>query len=193
MTNSNEAWKEDWAPLIARVGQSFGNRLPRAGAERIELSAIRRFLEVLEFDAPIHHDVDAAREAGYADVIAPVSSLLSFTIPPLWEPGMAAAFIEAGRDAQPTRPVGGGKPIGVSDRYPSYFATDMDFEYLRPVVLGERLARGAPRLVSCEPKQTKVGRGAFIKFETDLVTETGEVVAKQLIGMYVYAPTEASS
>ena len=45
------------------------------------------------------------------------------------------------------------------------------------------------------PKETSVGRGAFLKWESDVVTESGEVVARIRIGTYAYVPkneTEAS-
>ncbi|MCP9977467.1 hypothetical protein [Actinomadura madurae] len=42
--------------------------------------------------------------------------------------------------------------------------------------------------MSCAPKETAVGRGAFLTWESEIVTEPGEVVARIRIGTYAYVP-----
>src|SRR5581483_5669604 len=48
------------------IGKSYDPVLYAAGREKI-----REFASAVGETNPLHHDVDAAREAGYADVVAP--------------------------------------------------------------------------------------------------------------------------
>jgi hypothetical protein len=57
-------------------------------------------------------------------------------------------------------------------------------------VAGERIGRRGKRLLSCTPKETAVGRGAFMTWESEVVTETGEVVGRIRIGTYAYVPKD---
>ena len=63
-------------------------------------------------------------------------------------------------------------------------------EFLRPVTVGERVGRRGQRLISCTPKQTSMGRGAFMTWESELVTDRGEVVARVRTGTYAYNPVQ---
>jgi hypothetical protein len=44
------------------------------------------------------------------------------------------------------------------------------------------------RLLSVEAKETSVGRGAFCIFETDMLNQKDELVARRRAGMYYYNP-----
>jgi hypothetical protein len=185
---TDDDWTAAWADMVAMIGRDLSDGTIRWGADRVEASTIRRFLEPLELDAAIHYDPDAARSAGYEDIVAPVSSLLSFTIPPMWAPGDSSLFGDAEPDAQPLR-----SPIDNPDPGPApptsgFFATDMNIEFLRPVVVGERLGLRGRRLLRCTPKQTAVGRGAFTTTETEIVSDRGDVVAVMRSGTYAYNP-----
>jgi len=182
----SEDWKEAWGPVIEMIGVEFGgDQVPCA--DRVEASGIRRYIEPLEFDCPLHYDVDVARAHGHPDIIAPYTAAATFSMPPVWAPGMTA-FSSAERDAQP-RKIGG--PALLPPGMPpisAHFATDVGIEYVRPVTVGDRLQRRGARLVACEPKETKVGRGAFLKIESTIVDETGEPVALVYSGLYAYNP-----
>jgi len=112
-------------------------------------------------------------------------SISTWAAAPVWEPG-EQMFTSAERNALPARlsvkPAmpPGGPPVS------NYFATDSEVEYLRPVLAGERLGRRGNRLIGCSPKETRVGRGAFLSYEWDVVTEAGEVVARQRATMFWY-------
>jgi hypothetical protein len=184
-----EAWSKAWDPVIALVGQDLSSGEVREGVDRVEAGAIRRYLEPLEFDCPLHLDAEVARAYGYGDIIAPYTSLATFAMSAFWSPGQTA-FVSAERDAQPaTSNVKPAFPPGTPP-VTGYFATDMEIEYVRPVQVGERLSRRGNRLVSCEPKETKVGRGAFIKTESGICDEQGDVIARIYLGLYLYNPHE---
>jgi hypothetical protein len=47
-------------------------------------------------------------------------------------------------------------------------------------------------LLSCVPKETRVGRGAFCTFESEIVSDKGDVVARMRTGTYAYDPHPVS-
>lgn len=185
---ATDDWTSAWSEVVAMVGQDLTDGTIRWGADRVEAGTIRRFLEPLEMGAAIHYNAEAARAAGYDDIVAPVSSVLSFTVPPMWAPGESTLFGDADPDAQPLRsPIDNLNP-GPAPPTSGFFATDMSIDFLCPVVVGERLGVRGRRLVSCTPKETAVGRGAFSTIETEIVSDRGDVVAVMRTGTYAYNP-----
>jgi hypothetical protein len=181
-------WKSAWAGMVAMVGQDISDGTTTWGADRVEAGTIRRYLEPLEIGSAIHYDAGAARAAGYDDIVAPATSVLSFQVPPMWSPGDPPLFGDADANAQPLR-----TPINNTDTGPApptsgFFATDISVDFLRPVVVGERLGKRGQRLLSCVPKETAVGRGAFSTTESEIVSDRGDVVAIMRTGTYAYNP-----
>lgn len=183
----SDDWKAAWLPLMARLGEELGSGEISWGADAVEAGAIRRYLEPLEFDCALHYDAEVARAHGHGDITAPYTGTAPFTAPPLWRHGQTL-FDSAERNAQPM--ARGLRPPVPAEAPPftGYFATDMEMDFLRPVVVGERLGRRGQRLVACEPKETKVGRGAFLTFESDTVSSEGDVVARMRFGLFCYNP-----
>jgi hypothetical protein len=187
----DEDWVAAWKPMIDAIGRDFGGE-PVEGADDVERGLIRRFCEPLELDCPIHYDDEAARSAGYDGIVAPVSTVLMFSIPPMWSPGDEPVFTTAGRDDQPARsPI---KPpvVDVAPPTTGYFATDMEFDFLADLKVGDRLTRVGNTLLSCEPKETRVGRGAFTKWQSEMRNQHGEVVVRMRTGLYLYNGFETS-
>jgi len=185
-------WRRAWDPMVAAIGQDFSDGQVSYGADPVTASDIRRFLEPLEFACPLHTDQAAAQAAGFADVTMPYSAVLSWTIPAMWSPGDPPLFDDDTRDAQPARtPINNPDP-GLGPPTTGFFATDMELDFVRPVTAGERLGRRGRRLVACTPKETSVGRGAFMTWETDFVDADGEVIARMRSGTYSYQPHPAA-
>lgn len=148
-----------------------------AGADAVDISAIRRWCEPLEFACGLHEDRDTAIAFGFADLTAPYTAVASFALTPVWRPGGAAVFTETGRDAQPAQ-----SPVSVTElpgapATSGFFATEVENEYLRPLVVGDRVRRARRRLTACVPKETRVGRGAFVTLESEIVDQSDELVA----------------
>ncbi len=190
MASAPEGWEQGWQAMIAAVGTEFGEAEIPYGPDAVERGAVRRYLEPLEFDCPLHYDDDVARAHGYDGVIAPYTSAVTFTIGALWEPG-AHVFQSAERNAQPVTAALGPRPVGLEPPATGFFATDIEIEWLRPIRLGDRLARHGRRLVGCVPKETTVGWGAFLTWESSIVDADGEVVAWTRNSTYNYVPKEA--
>ncbi len=182
-------WQEAWQPMIDAIGRDFGGSAIE-GADDIELGLVRRYCEPLELGCPIHFDEEAARAAGYDGVVAPISSVLTFSIPPMWSPGEPPFFATAGRDEQPARSPVKPETAGLAPPFSGYFATDIEFEFLFDMKVGDRLTRVGNVLLSCEPKETRVGRGVFTKWQWEMHNQRGDVVAIVRTGLYFYNARE---
>jgi hypothetical protein len=185
----SDDWQAAWQPMVDAVGATFGDGTIIYGADRVEAGAIRRYTEPLEFGSALHHDPAVAHTHGYADVIAPYTSTLMFSVAPLWKPGDPPVFVSAERNAQPASSPVAERRAGLQPWTTEYFATDMEMDFIRPVVIGERVGRRRRQtLTSCVPKETSVGRGAFLTWQSELVVDRGEVVIRMRTGVYSYVP-----
>jgi hypothetical protein len=185
----SDDWKQPWQEVVDAVGRDFSDGEVHWGADVVEQSLIRRYNEPIELDSPLHYDAEVARAHGYDGVIAPYTSALTWTIPAMWSPGEPALFDTAARNAQPVRSPINNQNFPLGPPTTGFFATDMELDFLRPVTVGERLGRRGNKLLSCTPKQTAVGRGAFMTWESEIVTADGEVVIRMRTGTYAYQPT----
>lgn len=174
--------------MVDAVGTEFGDGTAREGPDAVELASVRRFTEVLELGCPLHYDHAVALGHGYRAVVAPVSSIVTFTIPPLWRPGEPAVFTSPGRDAQPARTGLGPRLTGLEPGTSGFFAAELGADYLTPVVVGDRLSRTGHLLLSCVPKQTSIGRGAFVTWQSQIRNQRGEAVARVRSTTYSYVP-----
>ena len=177
--------------MIDAVGRDFDDAPPVFQADPIERSTIRRWLEPLEFDCALHYDSQAAREHGYADIVVPATALLTFALAPMWRPG-DLLFASAGRNEQPARSTVTGRITGLEPQTSGFFATDVDMEYLQPAVVGDQLCKRGARLIACVPKQTQVGRGAFITWGSEIINQRVEVVARIQATFFRYNPNPKS-
>jgi hypothetical protein len=184
-----EDWKVEWQPVIDAVGRDFLDGKVVWGADPVERGAVRRYLEPLEFDCPLHTDPEAARAVGFPDVTMPYTGVVAWTLPAAWRPG-ETLFDSDDRDAQPVRTDINNTDLDLGPPTTGFFGTDIEVDFLRPVVVGERIGRRGKKLLSCTPKETAVGRGAFMTWESDIVSDQGDVVARIRIGTYTYVPKE---
>ena len=182
-------WKAAWQPLVDAVGQDFSGGDLMEGADEISAATIRRYLEPLEFDCALHYDVDVARAHGYDDIVAPATSLQTYSLPPMWRPGQTI-FTSAERNAQPDTATLAGFKSSLEPPTTGYFATDYEVEYLLPMIVGDRLRRRGAKLVSCLPRETKVGRGAFLTWEVEFINQRDDVIARAKTTWLRYNPPE---
>jgi acyl dehydratase len=130
-------------------------RRPGAATEEfrreITREELRSFAAALGLRNPIHHTVDAGRDAGFRDIVAPISYILGFRIVPR-DIKLAHFGIEESRAV----------------------AGEFAFEFKRPICAGDVLtARTVLLGVTAKP----TGRpGAVLSFETAARDEQGELV-----------------
>jgi hypothetical protein len=177
-------WEDAWQPAIDAVGTDFAPEILWTAADPIEQGAVRRYLEPLEFDCPLHYDAEVARAHGYPAIVAPYSGLVTWSSPGVWMPGEDPVYTAAERDAQPPRrfrfPRAPGPDVN------AVTATDIEYEYFRPLLVGDLLHRRGYRLLAVVPKQTRVGRGAFLTYESDFSNQDDLLVAQTRMGIFEY-------
>ena len=196
MTDTNWArgddWEQAWQALIDAVGTDFSPTATSVAIDQIERGAIRKYVEPLEMDCPIFYDEDVARAHGYEGIPAPTSGISQTWIETgVWTPQRELAWPTDDRDAPPPRSPApeGAIPPPVPETTAA-FATDIEIEYHKDAYVGDRLTNSGNRLISCVPKQTSVGRGAFQILESYVHNQDGELIATVRRGLYSYVPFE---
>jgi N-terminal half of MaoC dehydratase len=191
--DTRPGWVRAWDCVTELVGSELDGAAVHFGTDLVELGSIRRWVEMLELDNPAHYDAEAARALGWRDVIAPYSSAWSFVFSPVWLPGEQTAFADPARDAGPRRAILGFDPIPFAPSTTHHFGTGASLEYIRPLVVGERVGLTGRRLIACEPKRTRVGHGAFITVTRDIVNQDLELISRGSFQTYFYnlVPAEA--
>jgi acyl dehydratase len=167
-----------WADAEALVGQTIGTV---EGVDPVSVSDIRRRLEVLGWDCPLHYDDEFAREHGYEQVVSPVTMTRTWSLPSYWEPGKPRI-----EDEELTTPLAAASVPGEGD---TMIATGLRTEYGAPAYPGDRISATAV-LRGVTPKTTRVGPGAFIVVETTYRNQRDEVVAVETTTLFRYQAEE---
>lgn len=154
------------------------------GVDRVTAGDIRRQLEVIGFDCPLHYDEIAARDHGHDTIVAPVSMSRIWAMPAYWSPGDAPL----GTTPMST-PIAATKVPGEGD---TMIATNVRMEYETPVHPGD-LVSGTAILKSVTRKNTRLGPGAFLVVETTYANQHGDTVAVETVTLlrYQQQPKEA--
>jgi hypothetical protein len=179
-------WTLVWQPMIDAVGLDFDEGKPLVWGEPIEPSTVSRYLEPLELDCRLHSDEAFARAHGYGAIVVPYTALTTLAVPLIWRPGDAPLFTSDDRNARlPSSPLSPER----SDIEPptrNGFAVRWDMEFSSPALIGDRLCRRKNILLSCTPKQTRVGRGAFMSWESEIINDREQSLARIRSTIYRY-------
>jgi 3-methylfumaryl-CoA hydratase len=162
----------------------IGVETSHEGVDECTRSDIRRKLEVFCFDCPIHYDDEVARAHGYKMVTAPHAMGSLWGLRPLWTPGKPAIF---GPKVPEIRGTGTDHRTRVPLPFSKGFASDREDEFFEPVYPGDRL-RGTSKLVEIIPKRTSLGNGVFLKNESRVYKQSGELISVSHHGSYRYDP-----
>ncbi len=179
-----EDWQRAWDPLVAQIGEDFAEAGSYDALDPIERGAVRRFLEPLEWDCPLHYDADVAKAHGYDGIIAPYSGLATWISTGLWNPGEEPIYDSGERNARPRWRMNPYPTPGpdINGR----FATDLQYDYVRPFTVGALLASHGRVLTAVNPKETSVGRGAFLTWLSEVCDQEDSVIARVQFGVYNY-------
>ena len=158
-----------WAQAEAMVGSTIATL---TGADAVCEGDIRRKLEVIGWDCPLHYNEAAAREHGYESIVSPVSMARVWAMPAYWRPGEPMLG-----DEPMSTPIPATDVPGEGD---TMIATGVRTEHLQPIYPGDRISAAAV-LRSVTPKQTRVGPGAFLVVETTYTNQRDEKVAVETV------------
>jgi acyl dehydratase len=172
--------KGTWEEAQTYVGKIIGTKI---GADKVEEGTIRRRLETIEFDCPLHYDDEAAKKAGYKGIIAPSTMVLTYVTPAYWKPGDP--------HTKPDDPL---KAIALSladvpAEGKRTFASDVELEFFAPMYIGDRISC-EDKLLNLIHKEIRVGKGAFMVQESTYKNQRGELVAIMRMSMFRYDPPE---
>lgn len=166
-----------WEDAQSWVGRELGRY---QGADEVTVGGIRRRLEVLAWDCPLHYDEAVAQHHGYRTIVAPVSMLMTWAMPPYWSPG----------DPRPRLDDAALLPSYPFTKIPApgrlMFATSSETDYHEPVYPGDWIT-AASVLVDIIRKRLSVGDGAFFVIETTYTKQTGEVVGVERLTVFRYS------
>ena len=186
MTSSNDS-ELDWGPTREFVGRDIMLE-PKTGIDEVEKSAIRRQMEVLEMDCPLHYDDAVAREYGFEGAFAPFHMIQTFQTASMWEPGIGTIWPTDDPHFTNSGTGRAGKTMNVPTPGTAGFVTDLEVEFLKPLYLGERVTQVSQTLLEVNPRKTRVGDGAFLTYESLFENQDGVRVGRQKMVSYTYVP-----
>jgi uncharacterized protein len=157
------------AELAPLVGQAAG--APSLAPDAVNVPMIRHWVEAMGDHNPVYVSDEAARAAGYDQLIAPPTMLQAWIMR-----GLRTSLLDD--EARATGGRGRGRGAGPNDvmmallddeGLTSVVATNCEQRYGRPLVVGDRvLARSVIEAIS-DPKRTGLGTGRFITTRLDFV------------------------
>jgi acyl dehydratase len=174
------------ARLKGYEGRAAGT--PTEGPDAVNQAMIRHWVEAMGDENPVYTDEASARAEGFPGVIAPPTMLQAW----IMRGYKATAELAAARAAG--RPYDGASPadelMGVLDEggFTSVVATDCEQEYLRPVVLGDRLSVSSSIESVSPEKQTALGLGHFITTLLRYTDHEGDLVATMRFRILKFRP-----
>lgn len=174
--------------LIEKVRAMVGREYGRVYAwDKVNAPMIRQWCEVMGVSNPLYTDPAFARDAGFADVIAP--------------PAMLQVWCMAGLDME-------NYPPGSTDEnnfevlkviepygYPAVVAVNSDLYFDRHIVAGERLYFTSKVDSVSDEKTTPLGTGFFVTvlmayFSESADGQSDEPVGKQLFRVFKFKPAQ---
>lgn len=166
--------------LQSFVGGAFG---PFLAWDAVNPAMIRHWCEVMGESSPLYTDSEAAKRAGFNDIVAPPTMLMAWTMvgyggrrPPGSGEGNALAVLSVLRDAG----------------YPAIVAVNLEQTYERYLEVGDRIYfRSTCESISDE-KQTALGRGFFVTELATYFNQRDERVGTQRFRVLCYRSAEAA-
>jgi acyl dehydratase len=129
------------------VGKEWPATTYQVGREKI-----KEYANALGLDSPVHFDVEAARAAGFRDVVAPPMFAVVYS-----SPAVGPAILDPEVELNFAAMVHGGQ----------------EFEWAEPACSGDEITTAA----KCLSIEEKDGKGFYV-FETDSVNQDGAQVVR---------------
>ena len=180
-----------WEDAVAAVGLDLSGGEDMVADEVVEYTSVVRFCEPWEIGNPIHWDKRIARQAGYRNVVVPVSAVKqTFVFSGAWRPGQPTRFpvgMDKNAAARQASYLLQARPLPFPPTSQGFF-TDAEIEFFEPVCVGDRLTVKGNKVISVRTRKTRVGYGAFYNRENLVYNQRGELVARANQGSYAYNP-----
>lgn len=181
----NPTWRLQrgtWEDAEALVGTELHTAV---GVDPVNVADIRRRLEVLAWDSPIHYDEEAARAAGYDGIVSPATMVLTWCLPAYWSPGDQRPRLDDPVMIPyypfPAIPGPGTALLAAGCRMRFH-----DSAYPGDVVTTRSVLQSVIR------KRTHLGDGAFMVVTSEYRTTTGRLLVTEEMTIYRYSPEDAT-
>jgi acyl dehydratase len=144
---------------------------------------IRHWVDAMDDRNPVYDDPDAAAASRFGGIVAPPAMLQSWT---MGRPVIQGLAERGGSNAV----MGGESAITVLDRfgYTSTRATDSELEFERYLRPGDRISAQTVVESISDEKQTALGRGFFLTWQTTYRDLDGDVVGRQRFRILKFRP-----
>lgn len=167
-----------WEEAEACVGQELAQV---TGGDDVTVADIRRRLEVLAWDCPLHYDEKVAQYHGYRTLVAPATMLMPWSVPAYWQPGDPRPRMD---DPAAVAPLA---VCAIPAPGELMFASRCETEYFEPVYPGDRITATSV-LRELTRKTLGVGDGAFFVVETTYTTQSGQIAGVERMTFFRYSP-----
>jgi uncharacterized OB-fold protein/acyl dehydratase len=164
--------------------QEFAGRAsgpPTDAPDEVNQAMIRHFVEAVGDENPVYTDDEAARAAGFSGVIAP---------PQMLQAWIMRGYKASHSDATGREPTAHDEIMGLLDSqgFTSVVATNCEQEYMRPLVLGDRIAATSVIESISDEKSTALGDGHFVTTRLEFVDQAGDLVATMRFRILKFRP-----
>lgn len=195
MSHSLTATPEHGEP--APEESSFGRRLqsfvglssgPKIKApDPVNIPMIRHWVEAMDDRNPVYLDEAAAREAGFAGIIAPPTMLQAWIMRGL-RGSLEADAARSDGAASTDSPIDNLMSILDQAGFTSVVATNCNQHYARPLVPGDRLEVASIIDAVSGEKATGLGVGHFVTTRLEFTDQSGDPVATMLFRILKFRP-----
>ncbi|MDT0575375.1 MaoC family dehydratase N-terminal domain-containing protein [Croceicoccus sp. F390] len=170
MTESKDVLQE------ARIWVGKQSGKPARARDPVNVPMIRRWCEAMGLTDPVYVDRQAAQAAGYRDIIAPAAMMEVWTM---------SAYDPRGRQPEDSIPV-----IDLFDDhgYIGVVATDLQQEYMRPLVVGDVITCTIIVDDVSDEKRTALGIGHFVTLRHEFTDQDDQIVGQMMFRILKFKP-----
>ena len=164
----------------------IGTRLsaPSQATDPVNLPLIRQWTAAFDDRNPAYEDADAAAQTRFGDIVAPPAMMQTWT---MGRPILTNLAERGGLTAE----LDPDSPLVTLDKagYIGSLATNSEYEFVRPVRLGDLLTSEAVLETISARKKTALGLGYFITWVTTYTDQLGETVGRQRFTLFKFDPS----
>ena len=178
--------EEFLARLRAYQGRAVGD--PASAPDVVNQAMIRHWVEAMGDENPVYVDEAAARAHGFPGVVAPPTMIQAWIMRGYRATAALAEARAAGRT--PEGQSASDELNGLLDEagFTSVVATNCEQEYVRPLVLGDRLRATSTIESVSDRKRTALGEGHFVTTLVTFADDDGETVATMRFRILKFRP-----
>lgn len=176
------------ARLDGLVGKPMGGSGTSVAPDPVNLPMIRHWSAAFDDFDPVYTDPEAAAASRFGQIIAPPLMLQTWTFPTPTITGIA----ERGGAPTETR---GTTALTVLDEagFTGTLASNSEFEFERPLHLGEVVSSQNHLESVSDEKQTRLGSGYFVTWVTTYSADDGDVVGRQRFRVFKFRPPQGDA